>query len=690
MTALPTNRTTSSTPAEHVADHNTLHDFNNTHRLPQAADAVVYVSRGSNASDANSGLSQGEAKATIAAAAAALPGTGGLIKLGYGTYTGAITLKSHVVIDGLGPELTILTIANAANTDVVKGENFDTLTRLDNNGGIVRWAIRNLTIDGNKANQTAALANPGPPTLATATTGGTLAAATHSYRIVRTNALGFTLPSTAVTQVTTGTTSTVTVTFPATVAGQTGWKVYANRGSGVEKLVATVGLVATWLDTGAVSAYGRLPDDNGTASCGLRVYGYNFTLDNVVVRNCKGWGIWSEWAAGNFEILNDGSEAELVNFKVHDNDGGGIAWRGPHDSVMKSGIVYLNGSLAALKNGVDIGAGASGLHCYAVHVWGAQCHAWPWYIHNTGTGDATTIALVDCEGEGGESGQVIIGDNDCSVIGGSYFVLDATRPVKKGIVIGDGVGVAGTVLMGAKVLNCTTAAITYANDAGSTVVLDVYQASGTVESGTSHASSRIDIRGSGARSKFPATVESVGLVTGNVGVAVPAGQSFSSGDVSLYRGDANQWRTDDSFIVVRTATNAFEVWGAVQVWGLDTTNKIMSLVNSAQLRGYSDQFGTLKYLIDASNGVAWFGLGTAGAPGVSFMGDTDTGLFSAGANTASLAGGGQEQLRVSEPGDGNVGLLLRRNVGGTLTLQQVSMGAVDSGGAGFKVLRVAN
>jgi hypothetical protein len=40
--------------------------------------------------------------------------------------------------------------------------------------------------------------------------------------------------------------------------------------------------------------------------------------------------------------------------------------------------------------------------------------------------------------------------------------------------------------------------------------------------------------------------------------------------------------------------------------------------------------------------------------------------------------------------DGETALLLRRNVGGTLSLQRVSMGAVDSGGTGFKVLRVPN
>lgn len=47
-----------------------------------------------------------------------------------------------------------------------------------------------------------------------------------------------------------------------------------------------------------------------------------------------------------------------------------------------------------------------------------------------------------------------------------------------------------------------------------------------------------------------------------------------------------------------------------------------------------------------------------------------------------------EQLQ--EGGDGETSLLLRRNLGGTFTVQRVSMGAVNSGGTGFRVLRVPN
>lgn len=54
---------------------------------------------------------------------------------------------------------------------------------------------------------------------------------------------------------------------------------------------------------------------------------------------------------------------------------------------------------------------------------------------------------------------------------------------------------------------------------------------------------------------------------------------------------------------------------------------------------------------------------------------------------------GQEVLRLvgqASIADGSTALMIRRNVGGSFSVQQVSMGAADSGGSGFKVLRVPN
>lgn len=51
---------------------------------------------------------------------------------------------------------------------------------------------------------------------------------------------------------------------------------------------------------------------------------------------------------------------------------------------------------------------------------------------------------------------------------------------------------------------------------------------------------------------------------------------------------------------------------------------------------------------------------------------------------------GTVHSELAAPADGETALLLRRNVGGSHTLQRVSMGADDSGGTGYKVLRVPN
>lgn len=109
----------------------------------------------------------------------------------------------------------------------------------------------------------AALGTPTNAAFSTATTGGTLAAGTYSYRVSALDGNGGeTLASTATTQVTTGTTSTVTVNWTK-VTGATGYKVYGRSASG-EQLMATLGDVATWTDTGSVTPSGALPTSNTT------------------------------------------------------------------------------------------------------------------------------------------------------------------------------------------------------------------------------------------------------------------------------------------------------------------------------------------------------------------------------------------------------------------------------------------
>lgn len=110
----------------------------------------------------------------------------------------------------------------------------------------------------------AGLTTPVNAAFTTSTTGGSLAAGTYYYRVSALDKHGETLASTETSQVTTGATSTVTVNWGA-VTGATGYKVYG-RSTGAQQLLATVGAVTTYVDTGAVTPSGALPGRNTTGA----------------------------------------------------------------------------------------------------------------------------------------------------------------------------------------------------------------------------------------------------------------------------------------------------------------------------------------------------------------------------------------------------------------------------------------
>lgn len=82
------------------------------------------------------------------------------------------------------------------------------------------------------------------------------------------------------------------------------------------------------------------------------------------------------------------------------------------------------------------------------------------------------------------------------------------------------------------------------------------------------------------------------------------------------------------------------------------------------------------------------------ARGVLFMGGDDSlYLFNFGTGNLELYANSTQIATILKPADildGSVGFVILRNVAGVRTMQQVSMGAADSGGAGFKLLRVPN
>lgn len=140
-------------------------------------------------------------------------------------------------------------------------------TRTARRGDTVSYRAANgQTFNGQAIGDTKAPATaPGSSTNAS---GGTLAAATYSYRVTFRYGTLETAPSPAKTQVTTGSTSTVTVDISgmSIPQGATSWRVYG-RSAGTELLMGTVTLpTAQFVDDGTVTPAGALPTDTGAVN----------------------------------------------------------------------------------------------------------------------------------------------------------------------------------------------------------------------------------------------------------------------------------------------------------------------------------------------------------------------------------------------------------------------------------------
>lgn len=83
--------------------------------------------------------------------------------------------------------------------------------------------------------------------------------------------------------------------------------------------------------------------NNASGGHGIALYAYGWYIHNVRIRNCKGRGLHSEWAAAGQPVPGDGMESLMSDFKIHHCDGEGIWLKGPHDTQFINGIVYQNG-----------------------------------------------------------------------------------------------------------------------------------------------------------------------------------------------------------------------------------------------------------------------------------------------------------------------------------------------------------
>lgn len=158
-----------------------------------------------------------------------------------------VTLAAFV--DPPVPQAPALSLVRAADTPA------------DTTGG--RWALDGITyqpyttavpaVDDPCGPSGTGLPAIGALSSSTATSGGTLVAATYGYKVSALGLYGEGLPSAEKTQVVPAGTSTNTVTLTwAAVAGATGYRVYGRTSGGPWGLLATVDeFTLTWTDTGA-------------------------------------------------------------------------------------------------------------------------------------------------------------------------------------------------------------------------------------------------------------------------------------------------------------------------------------------------------------------------------------------------------------------------------------------------------
>jgi hypothetical protein len=517
---------------------------------------------------------------------------GGALLFQPGTYVvNGLTKQSAVTWQGAGRYATIIQLANGANTDVVQGANFSTLTLSGSiTGGIGGWGIRDLTIDGNKANQ------------------------------------------------------------------------------------------------------------SGTSYC-LRVYGYEFDLTNVSLRNGLTDGLYTEWGNYGGDSTPDHSmEAHYRFLKIHGCGGNGWHNRGPHDSRVYDVTMFENStsgygywaeaqgnvgySVAAGSNGVNVStfAGAGTLNVNTTLAWPAASvsaaqgsltvvtsggTAVITYTGKTATSftGCTTVSgsgtlstgggvtptgggysgngcllqnvhvfgqplydylldaethLIDCIGEVASAGgaTVLFRCAFSAITGGYYFIVPGAPVVGAGLQIGDTVNSAGslrieTQMSGFSGADAAHAALNIVNDGGGSLI-DVinYQSSGQAVFGSPQFSTRMQVNSAGQAA------------------AVNAGNGFLSSQAQVTRflpSISQGWRLSQA--------------GANDLLNMNVSSNRLEHNGGLLDRWYSGNYSTVTAFIDGSTGqMAPTYLAPAGLTGATaasrYVGATSSGAPVSGAFAA--------------------------------------------------------
>jgi pectate lyase-like protein len=112
---------------------------------------------------------------------------------------------------------------------------------------------------------------------------------------------------------------------------------------------------------------------NRASGDNLDLYGYQFNLTNLDIKNAPGQGIYSEWSTQGSVPLPCGTSGDMVahlnNVRVYSNGSTGINWNGPHDSQFDQVFSFINSNVGmSFTTTATTSAVATTLH--EVHVFG--------------------------------------------------------------------------------------------------------------------------------------------------------------------------------------------------------------------------------------------------------------------------------------------------------------------------------
>src|SRR6266702_2694851 len=174
---------------------------------------------------------------------------------------------------------------------------------------------------------------------------------------------------------------------------------------------------------------GNKANQSSGTSYPLRFYAYGYILQNIRVRNGYTGGILSDWNGGSSSPGQDAMESQWINVKVHDCNGIGIQFGGPHDSQFMNIISYSNGSHC-----FHFAPNCPGIQVTNAHAWGPT------------TGVTAVCFLIEpslgvftnCVAEGADTTQVILLGPQTTWVGGLIF--GAGTFTVSGIQIGQSAG----------------------------------------------------------------------------------------------------------------------------------------------------------------------------------------------------------------------------------------------------------